>query len=157
MSFIVSLVRSICANSAFDRGEHNAHVITKIQPIELGKKREVKSKIKEERSMKVQKLYEECVRRNEDLLMLVELMMNSYRYNKNNFYVNYNLEKFTNFEVKKINCEIEKPINEKKMKTIIEFFNNFYLIKNDTNIDSLVFDCRNEFITYKEQMKKEKR
>ena len=107
--------------------------------------------------MKVQKLYEECVRRNEDLLMLVELMMNSYRYNKNNFYVNYNLEKFTNFEVKKINCEIEKPINEKKMKTIIEFFNNFYLIKNDTNIDSLVFDCRNEFITYKEQMKKEKR
>ena len=116
------------------------------------KKRAISKIENEDERMEVQKVYEECVKRNEDLLMLIELMMNSYRNNKNNFYVNYNLEKFTNFEIQKLNCEIEKPLTEKKMKIIIDCFNNYYLIKKDTSIDSLIIDRRNKFIAHKKML-----
>ena len=157
--YCVNCLEHLCEQCVSEE-EHNEHMIAKIKLIDIDNKKEAKKKIKqqyesyltelkknfisklknEKRRLKIQKVYEDCMKRNEELIMLIDLMINSYAYNKSNFYAYYNLEKFSNFAVKQYKGEIEDT--EEVMINIIDYFNNFNLLNNDIRIDYSIAECR---------------
>ena len=161
--YCVNCLEHLC-EKCVNEEEHKEHMIKKIKLINIDKKKEEKKKViqqyqsyltdlkknciskfsNEESRMTIQNAYEDCMKRNEELIMLIELIMNSYVYNESNFYANYNLENFTNFEVKAYKGEIEDT--EKVMKNIIDYFNTFYLLTNDITIDSSITQCRKNYV-----------
>lgn len=166
--YCVSCIEHLCEQCT-KTNEHKLHMISKLIEIDIKQKKEEVKKIiqlydnhltefkkkvisqldQEKDRMTIQNLYESCIKRNEDILMLIELMFNSYLYNTTNFYVQSNLERFTDFEIIKFKSEIEKPINENLMNSIIDYLNNSNFIKGDTKIDFIITNQRKNYVDIK--------
>lgn len=81
---------------------------------------------------KIEYSYEECSSMNKDVLSLVDIMVKAYNPDFPNYYINTNIMNNCNINLTKINEEKEDNINE-----VIEYFKNFYIIKQPINISAI--------------------
>ena len=81
---------------------------------------------------KIEYSYEECSSKNKDLLSLVEVMVEAYIPDCPNYYINTNIMNNCNINLSKLKEEKEENINE-----VIEYFKNFYIIKQSIKLSSI--------------------